>query len=177
MNLQIFGKAKCFDTKKAQRYCKERRLKFQNIDLLSKGLSKRELTSVLQCVGYDAIVDPKHPDAKWFRSLFFDDQKFQALLDDPSLIRTPSSATDSRPPWATARRSGSSGRRRSKNERRNDSTVVLSFGSQCTRLFLLRGGQAPGKAERLADSRADAAPAGLCRWEPGGRRRDAGLSP
>lgn len=89
MNLQIFGKAKCFDTKKAQRYCKERRLKFQNIDLLSKGLSKRELTSVLQCVGYDAIVDPKHPDAKWFRSLFFDDQKFQALLDDPSLIRTP----------------------------------------------------------------------------------------
>lgn len=89
MNLQIFGKAKCFDTKKAQRYCKERRLKFQNVDILSKGLSRRELLGVLQCVGYDAIVDPGHPDAKWFQSLIFDQQKLQALLDDPSLFRTP----------------------------------------------------------------------------------------
>ena len=42
MNIQIFGKAKCFDTKKAERYFKERRIKFQSIDLLSKGMSKGE---------------------------------------------------------------------------------------------------------------------------------------
>ena len=33
MNIQIFGTTKCFDTKKAQRYFKERGIKFQMIDL------------------------------------------------------------------------------------------------------------------------------------------------
>ena len=46
MNIQIFGKSKCFDTKKAQRYFKERRVKFQSVDLLKYGISKGELTSV-----------------------------------------------------------------------------------------------------------------------------------
>ena len=46
MNIQIFGKSKCFDTKKAQRYFKERRVKFQAIDLNKYGISKGELTSV-----------------------------------------------------------------------------------------------------------------------------------
>lgn len=32
MNIQIFGTKKSFDTKKAQRYFKERRVKFQFID-------------------------------------------------------------------------------------------------------------------------------------------------
>ena len=40
MNIQIFGKSKCFDTKKAQRYFKERRVKFQAIDLHKYGISK-----------------------------------------------------------------------------------------------------------------------------------------
>ncbi|MEG1579063.1 MAG: ArsC family transcriptional regulator, partial [Oscillospiraceae bacterium] len=46
MNLQIFGKSKCFDTKKAERYFKERRLKFQPIDLVKYGISRGELQSV-----------------------------------------------------------------------------------------------------------------------------------
>ena len=48
MNIQIFGKPKCFDTKKAERYFKERRIKFQSIDLKRYGISKGELRSVLQ---------------------------------------------------------------------------------------------------------------------------------
>ena len=48
MNIQIFGKSKCFDTKKAQRYFKERRVKFQNVDILKFGMSKGELTSVIR---------------------------------------------------------------------------------------------------------------------------------
>lgn len=51
MNIQIFGKSKCFDTKKAQRYFKERRIPFQNIDLLDKGMSQGELKSVAAAVG------------------------------------------------------------------------------------------------------------------------------
>ena len=46
MNIQIFGRNKCFDTKKAERYFKERRIKYQLIDLPRFGMSRRELESV-----------------------------------------------------------------------------------------------------------------------------------
>ena len=58
MNIQIFGKNKCFDTKKAQRWFKERGIKFQMIDLAQKGMSRGELDSVLKAVGgLDALID------------------------------------------------------------------------------------------------------------------------
>ena len=57
MNIQIFGKSKCFDTKKAERWFKERRIKYQFIDILSKGLSPREYQSVKQKVGFEALVN------------------------------------------------------------------------------------------------------------------------
>ena len=59
MNIQIFGSSKCFDTKKAQRWFKERRIKFQYVDLPSKGLSPREYQSVKQKVGFQALVNTK----------------------------------------------------------------------------------------------------------------------
>ena len=46
MNIQIFGKSKCFDTKKAERYFKERRIKYQYIDIIKYGMSRGELNSV-----------------------------------------------------------------------------------------------------------------------------------
>ena len=46
MNIQIFGKSKCFDTKKAERWFKERRIRFQSIDLGKYGISPGALTSV-----------------------------------------------------------------------------------------------------------------------------------
>lgn len=51
MNVQIFGKSKCFDTKKAERWFKERRIKFQSIDLKRYGMSNGEFESVLRAVG------------------------------------------------------------------------------------------------------------------------------
>ena len=60
MNIQIFGTKKSFDTKKAQRYFKERRIKVQFIDLREKEMSKGELQSVMRAVGgIDALLDPK----------------------------------------------------------------------------------------------------------------------
>ena len=82
MNIQIFGKSKCFDTKKAQRYFKERRVKFQNVDLLRYGMSKGELTAVIRAVGMENLIDPKHPDAAML-------SKLDHLFEDPSLLRTP----------------------------------------------------------------------------------------
>ncbi len=89
MNIQIFGKSKCFDTKKAQRYFKERRVKFQNVDILKYGMSKGELTSVIRCVGFEGIVDPKNPNAKGLSYLAYDEQKLEHLMDDPKLLKTP----------------------------------------------------------------------------------------
>ena len=58
MNIQIFGKSKSFDTKKAERWFKERRIKYQYIDLASKGVSAGEYRSIKAAVGsFDALVD------------------------------------------------------------------------------------------------------------------------
>lgn len=63
MNIQIFGTTKCFETKKAQRYFKERGVKVQFIDLKQKGMSRGELTAVMRAVGgMDAILDLKCKD-------------------------------------------------------------------------------------------------------------------
>ena len=59
MNIQIFGSSKSFDTKKAERWFKERRIKYQYIDVYSKGLSPKEYQSVKQKVGFDALVNTK----------------------------------------------------------------------------------------------------------------------
>lgn len=89
MAIQIFGKSKCFDTKKAQRYFKERRVPFQNIDLLDVGISRGELNSVIQAVGLDALIDPKHPDAPLLTYLAYDQDKIEKLLENPKMLKTP----------------------------------------------------------------------------------------
>ena len=58
MNIQIFGTAKSFDTKKAERWFKERRVKYQFIDMKRYGLSGKEFDSVLRAVGgVEKLVD------------------------------------------------------------------------------------------------------------------------
>ena len=89
MNIQIFGKPKCFDTKKAERYFKERRVKVQAIDLKKYGISRGELQSVLRSVKLPDLTDPKHPDAKLMEYLAYDQDKVEKLLEDPTLLRTP----------------------------------------------------------------------------------------
>lgn len=89
MNIQIFGKSKCFDTKKAERWFKERRIKFQAVDLKKYSMSRGELTSVKNVVGLEALIDQKHPDAVLLRYLAYDADKFEKLLEDPTLLNTP----------------------------------------------------------------------------------------
>ena len=89
MNIQIFGKSKCFDTKKAERYFKERKVKFQSIDLPRFGMSPREFESVINVVGLAALIDEKARDAEILRYLAYDSDKIQKLMENPSLIKTP----------------------------------------------------------------------------------------
>ena len=89
MNIQIFGKAKCFDTKKAERYFKERRIKFQSIDIIRYGMSRGEFTSVVSAVGLESLFNEKAPGFEMVRYLAHDADKAEKLLEDSSLIRTP----------------------------------------------------------------------------------------
>ena len=89
MNIQIFGKSKCFDTKKAERWFKERRIKYQYIDLLRYGMSRGELSSVKNAVGLEALIDTKDEDYPLIRYLASDHAKLDKLFEDPYLIKTP----------------------------------------------------------------------------------------
>ena len=78
MNIQIFGTKKCNDTKKAQRYFKERGIKFQFIDMNEKELSKGEFRSVCQSVGgIQAMINEecKDKDALSLVKYIADDEK------------------------------------------------------------------------------------------------------
>lgn len=92
MNIQIFGTKKSFDTKKAQRYFKERRIKFQFIDLKEKGMSKGELESVMRCVGgIDGVLDrdAKDQDTVALITYLAESQKFEKLLENQHVLREP----------------------------------------------------------------------------------------
>ena len=92
MNIQIFGRSKSFDTKKAERYFKERRIKFQSIDLDRYGMSGKEFDSVLRAVGgIDNLIDwdGKAPEITLMK--YMDDKraKEDKVFDNPSLMRAP----------------------------------------------------------------------------------------
>ena len=89
MNVQIFGKPKCFDSKKAERFFKERRIKYQYVDLGKYGMSRRELESVKSAVGLEALIDEKDPDAALLQYLASDAAKLEKLFEAPWLIKTP----------------------------------------------------------------------------------------
>ena len=89
MNIQIFGKSKCFDTKKAERYFKERRIKFQRIDLVSIGMSKGEFNSVKTAAGLDAMIDSEAPGAEILKYLAYDVDREEKLLENPEFMKTP----------------------------------------------------------------------------------------
>ena len=89
MNIQIFGTNKCFDTKKAQRYFKERGIRFQMIDLKEKGFSRGELASVLAAVGgLDGLLDRENKNYCDVRYLL-PDAVFEKLLENPDIRYCP----------------------------------------------------------------------------------------
>ena len=92
MNIQIFGKSKCFDTKKAERYFKERRIKYQFIDLLRFGMSGKEFDSVLRGVGgIDNLIDWDGKSQEITNMKYMDDKraKVDKVFDAPELMKTP----------------------------------------------------------------------------------------
>ena len=92
MNIQIFGRTKCFDTKKAQRYFKERGIKFQFIDLKEKSMSKGEFNSVKQAVGgYENMIDEncKDKDLLVLVKYLASEDKEEKILENQQILKTP----------------------------------------------------------------------------------------
>ena len=92
MNIQIFGTNKCFDTKKAERFFKERRIPYQRIDLLRYGMSGGEFDSVLRAVGgIDALInwEGRSPTLDLLRYTDDPRTKEDKVFYEPGLMRTP----------------------------------------------------------------------------------------
>ena len=92
MNIQIFGTKKSADTRKAERFFKERGIKFQFVDLKEKGLSKGEFNSVKQAVGgIDKLIDENAKDKDTLALLKYtaDEDKEEKLLENQPLLVQP----------------------------------------------------------------------------------------
>jgi arsenate reductase len=91
MNIQIFGTKKCFETQKAERYFKERKIKYQLVDIASKGLSKGELQSVAAAVGLNNIINTEAKEYKTSNLQYIRDSSMRAeiVLNNPKLYKTP----------------------------------------------------------------------------------------
>lgn len=92
MNIQIFGTTKCFDTKKAQRYFKERGVKFQFIDMKEKGMSRGEFNSVKQAVGgieHMLNANCKDQDSLALIRYIADEDKEEKIRNNQQVLLTP----------------------------------------------------------------------------------------
>jgi len=92
MNIQIFGTKKCNDTKKAERFFKERGIKYQFIDMKEKGMSKGEFTSVAQVNGgIENMINQDYKDKDLLALIKYiaAEDKLEKILENPQVIKTP----------------------------------------------------------------------------------------
>jgi len=89
MNIQILGRKNCNDTKKAQRFFKERRINFHFRDLAEKGLSNGELENICRTIDPEDLIDKESKQYKKRGLEFMVYQVAEELLNDPLIIRTP----------------------------------------------------------------------------------------
>ena len=92
MNIQIFGKLKCLDTKKAERYFKERNIKFQFIDIVRYGISKGEYESIKNAVGgMTVLIDEKSKEYtnQFMGHLASQEDAEERLLENQGMLNTP----------------------------------------------------------------------------------------
>ncbi len=89
MNIQIFGLKKCQDTRKAERFFKERAIPYQFVDLAIRGLSKGELAKVQAAVGLENLVDTAGKEYEKRNLKYIIHNREEMLLKYPRLFKTP----------------------------------------------------------------------------------------
>ena len=91
MNIQIFGAKKCFDTQKAERYFKERKVKYQYVDLPKYGLSKGEFESVKASIGLRELININAKEYKTLNMQYLGVGSVaeEILFKNPKLYKSP----------------------------------------------------------------------------------------
>lgn len=91
MNIQIYAAKKNFDTQKAERYFKERKVSYQLVDLGKKNLSKGELQSLKNAMGLKALIDDNSRDYKTYSMAYHGTTPLaeEMLLAHSGLLKTP----------------------------------------------------------------------------------------
>ena len=101
MNIQIFGTKKSFDSKKAERFFKERGIKYQFVEMKEKGLSKGEFNSVAQANGgLDHMINWEGKDQNLLALIKYianedkltylaEEDKAEKILENQKVIKTP----------------------------------------------------------------------------------------
>lgn len=88
-NIQVFGLKKCQDTRKAERFFKERGIPYHFVDLTVRGLSRGELDKVKQAVGLENLIDKNGKEYARRNLKYIEHDVEEALLTSPLLFITP----------------------------------------------------------------------------------------
>ena len=89
MNIQIFGTKKCSDTRKAERFFKERRIQFHFRDLNEKGVSKGELENIKRVFDVEDLIDTEGKQYQKRNLKYINHNIEDELLEDALLFKTP----------------------------------------------------------------------------------------
>ncbi len=90
MSIQIYC-GKGFDTQKAERFFKERRIAYQRVDVMKYGIGRRELESVAAAVGIEALCDRESRAFRESVLCYTQDRErlLAGLAEKPALLRLP----------------------------------------------------------------------------------------
>ena len=92
MEIQIFGVKKSAETRKAQRFFAERRIKVHFVDLMERAASPGELRRFVQKFGLDALIDKtsrRYAELGLAHARLSDDRWLEKLSIEPLLLRMP----------------------------------------------------------------------------------------
>ena len=86
---QLIGRKSCSETRKTERFLKERKMDFQFVDLDKRDLSPGELNNIFNSVPPDSLIDKKSRHYSKRGLEFMDYDPAQEILEDQKLIITP----------------------------------------------------------------------------------------
>ena len=91
MNIQIYSGKKNFDAQKAERYFKERRIPFQNLDLKKHRLGEREISLMIAAIGLQELIDREDKRVKEHPACYYDraERLIPAIRENPWLLKLP----------------------------------------------------------------------------------------
>lgn len=89
MIIQIFGKKNCNNTKKAERFFKERNVKYQFIDLSKYPISRGELKVITARFSLEDLLDIEGSEYKRRNLQYYVYDTEELLNENPILYKTP----------------------------------------------------------------------------------------